>query len=146
MSRIFLSYSNSNDFEARALRDWLKENGWNDVVLQYDPDEGAPGDRLRRAARESIALREAVIFLVSRDWLELQERREEYEFAREVDKAVFAVLIEKLESDPRLPGLQEPDGLLSLVSGVDERSFRVAPAGGREERSVSFSGEGLRTA
>ena len=84
-----------------------------------------------------------MIFLVSRDWLESQERREEYEFAREVDKAVFAVLIEKLESDPRLLGLQEPDGLLSLVSGVDDRSFRVAPAGGREARSVSFSGEGL---
>ena len=142
MSRIFLSYSNSNDFEAVALRDWLNENGWNDVVLQYDPDEGAPGDRPRRAARENIARCEAVIFLVSREWLESQERRDEYEFAREVDKAVFAVLIEKLESDPRLPGLQEPDRLLSLVSGVDERSFRVAPVG-REERSVSFSGEGL---
>ena len=133
MSRIFLSYSNSNDFEAVALRDWLNENGWNDVVLQYDPDEGAPGDRPRRAARENIARCEAVIFLVSREWLESQERRDEYEFAREVDKAVFAVLIEKLESDPRLPGLQEPDRLLSLVSGVDERSFRVAPVAG--ERS-----------
>ena len=41
MSRIFLSYSSKNNFEAVALRDWLNENGWEDVVLQYDPHQGA---------------------------------------------------------------------------------------------------------
>ena len=144
MSRIFLSYSSKNNFEAFALRNWLNENGWDDVALQYDPDEGAhPGDRPRRTLRENVARCGAVIFLVSRDWLNSQERRDEYEFARKVDKAVFVVLIEKLAFDPRSFGLQEPHGLMSLVSGEDDRSFCVAPVGGQEERRVSFSVEGL---
>ncbi len=144
MSRIFLSYSSKNNFEAVALRDWLNENGWDDVVLQYDPDQGShPGDRPRRAVQENAARCEAVIFLVSRDWLDSQERRDEYEFARKVDKAVFVVLIEKLASDPRLLGFQEPHDLLSLVPGEDDRSFRALPVDGQEERRVSFSDEGL---
>ena len=145
MSRIFLSYSSKNNFEAVALREWLNENGWDDVVLQYDPDQGPhPGNRPRRALQENVARCEAVIFLVSGDWLDSQERRDEYEFARGADKAVFVVLIEKLASDPRLLGLQEPHGLMSLVSGEDDRSFCVAPVGGQAERRVSFSVEGLR--
>ena len=144
MSRIFLSHSSKNNFEAVALRNWLNENGWDDVALQYDPDQGArPGDRPRRALQENVARCGAVIFLVSRDWLNSQERRDEYEFARKVEKAVFVVLIEKLASDPRSFGLQEPHGLMSLVSGEDDRSFCVAPVGGQEERRVSFSVEGL---
>ena len=144
MSRIFLSHSSNYNFEAVALRDWLNENGWDDVVLQYDPDQDAhPSDRPRRALQENVARCEAVIFLVSRDWLDSQERRDEYEFARKVEKAVFVVLIEELASDPQLLGLQEPHGLISLVSGEDDRSFRVAPVGGQEERRVSFSVEGL---
>ena len=71
MSRIFLSHSSKNNFEAVALRDWLNENGWDDVVLQYDPDQDAhPSDRPRRALQENVARCEAVIFLVSRDWLD----------------------------------------------------------------------------
>ena len=128
MSRIFLSHSSKNNFEAVALRDWLNENGWDYVVVQCDPDEGAhSGDRPLRALRENVARCEAVIFLVSRDWLDSQERRDEYEFARNVGKAVIVVLIEKLASDPQLLGLQEPHGLISLVLGEDDQSFCVAP-------------------
>ena len=145
MSRIFLSHSSKNNFEAVALRDWLNENGWEDVVVQYDPDQGAhSGDHPRRALQENVARCEAVIFLVSRDWLNSQERRDEYEFARKVGKALLVVLIEELASDPQLLGLQEPRGLMSLVSGEDNRSFCVAPVGGQEERRVTLSVEGLR--
>ena len=142
--RIFLSYSSKNNFEAFALRNWLNENGWDDVALQYDPDQDArAGDRSRRTLQENVARCEAVIFLVSRDWLDSQERRDEYEFARKVDKAVFVVLIEKLAFDPQSFGLQEPQGLMSLVSGEDGRSFCALPVDGREERRMSFSVEGL---
>ena len=145
MSRIFLSHSSKNNLEAVALRDWLNENGWDYVVVQCDPDEGAhSGDRPLRALRENVARCEAVIFLVSRDWLDSQERRDEYEFARNVGKAVIVVLIEKLASDPQLLGLQEPHGLISLVLGEDDQSFCVAPVDLQEERRVSFSVERLR--
>ena len=147
MSRIFLSYSSKNNFEAVALRDWLNENGWDDVVLEYDADQGAhPGDRPRRALQENVARCDAVIFLVSRDWLDSQQCRDEYEFARKADKAVFVVLIEKLASDPQLRGLQEPHGLLSLVSGEDDRSFCVSPVDGQAGAAGELFGRGTRAA
>jgi hypothetical protein len=46
MSRIFLSHSSNDNFEAIALRDWLASEGWKDVFLDLDPDLGiAAGQR-----------------------------------------------------------------------------------------------------
>ena len=38
MSRIFLSHSGSDELEAVALRQWLADNGWDDVFLDVDPN------------------------------------------------------------------------------------------------------------
>ena len=38
MSRIFLSHSNKDEFEVIAIRAWLKENGWDDILLNVHPD------------------------------------------------------------------------------------------------------------
>ena len=40
MSRIFLSHSSRDDFEAIALGDWLAAEGWDDVFLDLDPRRG----------------------------------------------------------------------------------------------------------
>ena len=40
MSRIFLSHSNKDEFEVIAIRVWLKENGWDDILLNVIPTEG----------------------------------------------------------------------------------------------------------
>ncbi len=39
MSRIFLSHSSADEIEAVALKQWLTENGWDDVLfLDVDPN------------------------------------------------------------------------------------------------------------
>jgi len=134
MSRIFLSHSSKDDGEAVALRDWLNENGWDDVVLQFDPGQGAhPGDHPRRALRENAAGCESIVFLVSRNWLDSQESRDEYEFARKLDKAVFVVLIEKLPSDGPSPRLHLAGRLTALVLGA----FRCEAAPALEHQFLS---------
>jgi hypothetical protein len=69
MSRIFLSHSSNDNFEAIALRDWLASEGWKDV-LDLDPERGiAAGQRWERALHDAASRCEAIIFLVSADWL-----------------------------------------------------------------------------
>ena len=71
MSRVFLSHSSANNVEAVAIRDWLATEGWNEVFLDLDPKRGiAPGERWERALNEAVSRCEAVLFLVSRNWLE----------------------------------------------------------------------------
>ena len=40
VSRIFISHSSGDDFEAIALQAWLASEGWEDVFLDLDPDRG----------------------------------------------------------------------------------------------------------
>jgi hypothetical protein len=71
VSRIFLSHSSLNNAEAVGLRDWLAEQGWDDVFLDLDPERGiVAGERWERALHEAASRCEAVLFLVSRAWLD----------------------------------------------------------------------------
>jgi hypothetical protein len=53
MSRIFLSHSSKDDFFAVALRDWLAEEGWDDVFLDLDPTHGINPGEMRRDVGQS---------------------------------------------------------------------------------------------
>jgi len=70
MSRIFLSHSSSNNAEAAALYNWLKREGWDDIFLDVKPERGiVAGERWERALNQAAHRCEAVLFLVSREWL-----------------------------------------------------------------------------
>ncbi|HYA80774.1 MAG TPA: TIR and AAA domain-containing protein, partial [Methylocystis sp.] len=137
MSRIFLSYSSDAAVQAGALRDWLNANGWNDVVPKAEPPEGAgAGDSGRGALGEYATRCDAVLFLVSRNWLASQDCRDEYDLARKLDKAVFIAPTESLS----------PEELHVL----HPRSDRVFPLHAEETanldhegKSITFSVEGL---
>jgi hypothetical protein len=67
MSRIFLSHSSKDDFEAVAIRDWLIEEGWDDIFLDLDPTQGIhPGERWERALHEAANRCEAVLKLCTK--------------------------------------------------------------------------------
>jgi hypothetical protein len=145
MSRIFLSHSNHDDFEAIALRDWLASEGWDDVFLDLDPDRGiAAGERWERALHAAATRCEAVVFLVSANWLASGWCRKEYELARGLNKKLFAVLIDptKTISDlpPELTGVWQ---VVNLAGGQDLKLFPTARPGSHEEKHVTFSQSGL---
>jgi tetratricopeptide (TPR) repeat protein len=144
MTRIYLSYSGDDGPQAIALRDWLKEKGWDDVVLEFDPDQVAQAaDRSPPAWSETVMGCAAVVFLISRNWLASQERRDAYDVAGKLDKAVFVALIESLSPDELPLNAPQSDRLASLFSEKNNRSFRIGPTEGQEERQVFFSIEGL---
>jgi hypothetical protein len=143
MSRIFLSHSSKDDFAAVGVRDWLNENGWHEVFLDLDPVAGIhPGERWERALHEQAARCEAVLFLVSRHWLDSEWCRREYELAQKLNKRVFIVLIENLAIDD-LPFYLRATQAVSLAAGEDHRVRRVTLPATHEERHVTFSSEGL---
>ena len=70
LSKIFVSHSSRDSLEAIGLVDWLAEAGWSEAFLDLDPERGiAAGECRERRLHEASQRCEAVIFLVSRNWL-----------------------------------------------------------------------------
>ena len=96
MSRIFLSHSSANNAHAIALRDWLVEEGWNELFLDLDPDRGiVAGERWERALNEAQSRCEAVLFLISKAWLASRWCMNELNLARRLNKRLFGILMRK---------------------------------------------------
>ena len=76
MSRIFISHSSKNDAEAIALKEWLVSIHWSKLKTYFfdlDAEVGiSPGERWKKALEEAANRCEAVLFLLSRPWLEVQ--------------------------------------------------------------------------
>jgi WD40 repeat protein len=94
MSRIFISHSSRDDKRAIEVRDWLVANGWDDVFLDLDPVRGlAPGERWQNALKAAADRCEAVLFLISLNWLNSRWCLSEYLLAKQLGKRLFPVLI-----------------------------------------------------
>jgi hypothetical protein len=146
MSRIFLSHSSKDNFAAIALRDWLASEGWSDVFLDLDPERGiAAGERWERALHSAANSCEAVIFLVSGNWLASGWCLKEYMLARALNKKLFGLLIDPAKTIDLLPDqLKGVWQLVDLAAGQDHRLFRARMPGSVEEGHVTYSTSGLR--
>ena len=144
MSRVFLSHSSANNAEAVAVRDWLAAEGWNEVFLDLDPKRGiAAGERWERALNEAASRCEAVLFLISRDWLDSRWCLKEFNLARRLNKRLFGLLIEPIPIDQLPADLTGSWQILDLASGQDHAMFRVMLPRTHAEAHVTFSKEGL---
>ncbi|ESX27200.1 hypothetical protein X767_03635 [Mesorhizobium sp. LSJC264A00] len=104
VSRIFISHSSRNNAEARAIRDWLISNGWDDYFLDLDPECGiVAGQRWERALHEAANRCQAVLFLVSAAWLKSEWCEKELMLAHKLDKPMFGVIIDDKVSIASLP-------------------------------------------
>jgi hypothetical protein len=144
LSRIFLSHSSANNAEAVALRDWLKREGWEDVFLDVDPDRGiAAGERWERALNEAASRCEAVLFLVSRDWLASGWCLKEFNLAHKLNKRLFGLLVEDIPVADLPVNLTSIWQLVRLCSGTDHVMLRVSMPFTGKEAHVTFSAEAL---
>lgn len=146
MSRIFLSHSSKDNFAAMALAAWLKSEGWDDVFLDFDRENGiAAGERWERKLHEAANRCEAVIFLISGNWLDSGWCRKEYALARGLNKKLFGALCDPGRTVNDLP--PEFTGtwqMVDLTGRQDMQVFRVSHPDSHEEQHVPFSKEGLR--
>ena len=145
MSRIFISHSSEDNDKAIALRDWLWENGWDDVFLDVAKEDGIPpGELWKRALVTAIYRCEAVLFLVSRVGLASDYCQFELSMASILEKPLFGVLIEDI---PRsgLPAELTARQAISLVpSGHDDNTERRAKLPRKQDEVlVNLSKDGL---
>ncbi|MCA0424108.1 MAG: toll/interleukin-1 receptor domain-containing protein, partial [Proteobacteria bacterium] len=103
MARIFLSHSSSDNDLARALRDWLVAEGWNDLFLDFDPERGiSAGEKWEKALLDAAGRCEAVLFVVTRNWLGSGWCLKEFHLAEKLNKRMFMLLVDGLKV-PDLP-------------------------------------------
>ena len=96
MSTIFLSHSSLDELEAVALRQWLLDNGWDDVFLDLDPERGLKaGERWQEALRRAAARCEAVVFIISPAWAKSRWCLTEFLLAKSLNKLIFGVVVKK---------------------------------------------------
>ena len=144
VSRIFLSHSSADNAAAIALRDWLVGEGWNDLFLDLDPDRGiVAGERWEQALNAAASRCEAVLFLVSKNWLASPWCKNELNLARRLNKRLFGVLIEEI-SIAEVPGdVTKAWQVVQLAAGTDHKQFPVTLPITGDKTVVTFSLEGL---
>jgi formylglycine-generating enzyme required for sulfatase activity len=131
MSRLFISHSSRNDDWAIALRDWLVAEGWSgpdDIFLDLDPERGiAAGQKWQQAFADAATRCEAVLFIVSADWLASTWCHDEYQLSNKYNKKLFALLIDESPLE-RLPGgLTAQWQVVRLKGEPAERFIAVNP-------------------
>jgi len=143
MSRIFISHSSKDNRDAACLRDWLASNGWDDVFLDLDPILGlAPGEHWQNALKAAADRCEAVLFLISPNWLASHWCLSEFLLAKQLGKRLFPLLIagasmeglpNEIASDHQAVDLiGDPHGWDRLKqglrrAGLDANSFAFPP-------------------
>ncbi|MGW6374482.1 nSTAND1 domain-containing NTPase [Rhodococcus sp. NPDC055112] len=102
MSRVFITYSSRDRRQAIALKRWLAEREpglAREIFLDVDVDTGLPlGIRWKDALRKAKDRCEAVIVLLSPAWESSHECKLEYRHAEDLNKPVFVVRLEPMES------------------------------------------------
>lgn len=143
MARIFLSHSSHNNAAAVALRDWLVSEGWDDLFLDLDPERGiVAGERWERALSEAANRCEAVIFLVSREWLASKWCLREFHLAAKLNKRMFGVLVEETSIGDLPSEVTATWQLVDLAAGTDHEMFAATMPDGSEAH-VTYSKAGL---
>ncbi|MCY1669026.1 DUF2610 domain-containing protein [Rhizobium sp. SL86] len=144
MTRIFVSHSSLDNAAAAAIDGWLRKAGWDDVFVDFHPERGiAAGERWEEALTKAANRCEAVIFLVSRNWLGSEWCTREFDLARRLSKRLFGVLIDDITLEAIPLRFKETWQFTDLNAGEDHEIFPVTvPPDGRQAH-VTFSRGGL---
>jgi TIR domain len=143
MTCLFISHSSRNNDKAIAMRDWLAENGWDDVFLDLDPHTGlAPGENWRQALRAAADRCQAVLCLITPEWRASNWCFNEFLLAKQLGKRVFPIIVGDIDLDSLQDELtaniqavdvvHDPQGWVRLKeglirAGLDPASFPFPP-------------------
>src|SRR5262245_56339264 len=103
------------------MKEWVVRNGWDEApFLDVDAPAGiAAGERWERALHQAADRCEAVLFLISRDWLKSDWCLREFNLAQKLNKRLFGVLIEDLNVAELPATLTGTWQVVNLAAGND---------------------------
>jgi hypothetical protein len=144
VSRIFLGHSSANEAEAIALRDWLVEQGWEDVFLDLDPERGIKaGQRWQEALKQAAERCEVVIFLISPTWAASKWCLAEFLLAKQLNKPIFGVIIDPTPFADIPTEMTAEWQLVDLTAGTLDHVVTVTFPRGAGTATGAFASEGL---
>jgi hypothetical protein len=140
MTQLFISHSSKNNAEALELSQWLTQEGWDDQFLDIDPERGiTAGERWERALHQAAGRCDAVLFLVSPDWLRSDWCRREFTIAQQLGKRLFVLLLDGAKRADVEASMKEVWQLIDLSSGDDHTAREVTLPDETKTRHVYFS-------
>jgi len=94
MARVFISHSSLDKDAAGALVAWLREQGFEEIFLDFDQHHGIPpGEDWERKLYSEIQRATAVVLLLTRNWFESKWCFAEFTQARSLGKSVLPVVV-----------------------------------------------------
>jgi lipoprotein NlpI len=148
LSRLFISHSSKNDDWAIALKDWLVHEGWSgpdDIFLDLDPERGiSAGQRWAHALEDAATRCEAVLFIVSNEWLGSKWCADEYQLANKLNKKLFALLADDIALEQLPGGLAAQWQIVRLKGEPAERFVTVHPLTQRQS-PIHIAQAGLKS-
>jgi WD40 repeat protein len=118
MSAIFLSHSSADNAQAEAIKKSLEAHG-HTVFLDLDPETGIPGGSTwERVLSDRIHVCQAVVPLLSPDWIESRWCIAELFHARAIGKAIVPITIRAHGEARWLAHLQQIDLTRDRDQGV----------------------------
>lgn len=148
MSLIFISHSSKDNVKAITVQHWLIQNGWSDIFLDLDPKAGIlAGKTWRDEIARAIDRSDAMILLISRNWMASKECQRELAIAcaPRSKTQLFAVLLEDIpesELDIDLQALQ----FLRLYNDNDYSHSVNGEVVSVSEQALEQLGHGLTSA
>ncbi|MEM9535017.1 MAG: TIR domain-containing protein [Cyanobacteria bacterium P01_E01_bin.45] len=110
MSRIFISHSSKDDAAAESMKSWLEKQGYRSLFLDFDPEVGIEaGTEWKQVLYRKLRQSQAVIALVTPNWLASQWCDREVTLADEKGKSIFVVKVEPCDDSKVFQYLQHVD-------------------------------------
>jgi len=112
-----------------ALRDWLVDEGFDDLFLDLDPQRGLKaGERWQAALKQAAERCELVIFLVSPAWAASKWCLAEFLLAKNLNKRIFGVIVEPTPLADLPVEMTAEWQLVDLTAGTRDHTVTVKPS------------------
>jgi hypothetical protein len=142
MSRLFISHSSKDNFEAIAFRDWLLREGWSEPDIFIDLHDIGAGARWKEALAKANERCEAVVLLASPESLASTECRLEIRMAEDYGKEIIVAILYLLTPEAEELGVYRERQIVDLGLEPRDATFTVEHKGQR--KAISFNQKTLR--
>jgi hypothetical protein len=137
MSRLFISHSGKDNFEAIAFREWLIREGWGEQDIFIDLHDIGAGARWKEALAKANERCEAVVLLASPASLSSTECRLEIRMAEDYGKQIIVAILNLLTPDAEELAVYRERRIVDLGQEPRDATFTVEHNGQR--KAISFS-------
>jgi formylglycine-generating enzyme required for sulfatase activity len=122
----------------------MVSQGWNDIFLDLDPEDGLKGgERWQEALKRAADRCEMVIFLISPEWVASKWCLAELLLAKTLNKRILPVIVKPIPLSAVPTELTAEWQVIDLTVGSRDYSVTVPLSPGDKARRIAFSRGGL---